>query len=319
MNKGKPKVYAVVLNWNCKDDLMECLDSLARVDYPNFAVIVVDNGSTDGSPEAMRQKFPWVELVVNERNLGFAEGNNVGIRHALNKGCDYVFLLNNDTTVDKLILKDLIDVAEEQQDIGMVGPMIYQYNQPNKIWFAGGRRCWHRGFEMMGFGETDNGQYNEIREVEYITGCGLLVKRKVIDEIGLMDPRYFNYVEETEWNFRARRKGYRVVWIPQAKMWHKGGASSQGWDSPLSLYYQSRNILLFTRENGSLWDWLILWCSFVPYLMLRAIGFLLSGQRKHGLAILCGARDFLLGRLGEGTYQVTEARSLHKSSSRRSV
>jgi len=245
----------IVLNWNRKYDTLECLQSLQHVTYPNYKIIVVDNGSTDGSQELIKQRFHNIVLIENRRNLGFAEGNNVGIRYALRKGADYILLLNNDTIVDKNLLTELVRIAESDYRIGICGPKIYFYNAPNKIWFAGGMVIGGITYHV-GAGQVDIGQYETIRPVDYITGCAMMIKGEVIKRIGLLDPDYFCIFEDADLCLRSRRAGFEVVYIPTAKVWHKISSSFGGYFSPLSVYYRFRNNILFMRKNMHASDWL---------------------------------------------------------------
>jgi GT2 family glycosyltransferase len=228
------------------------LESLARLDYPTYTTVVVDNGSTDGSAPAVRERFPEAVVVENGRNLGFTGGNNVGLRYALERRADYALLLNNDTEVTPGFLSKLIGAAEADPLIGVAGPTIYYYGQPNVIWSAGGAIDWQRGStRMIGLNEPDEGQFgNQARSVDFVTGCALLVRRAVTERIGLLDERFFAYYEETEWCVRAARKGYRIVHVPLARMWHKISPGARA-DSPLVHYYMTRNRLLFLKAAGA--------------------------------------------------------------------
>ncbi len=229
-----PLVYVVVLTWNGKNDTLECLRSLQSVTYPNFRILVVDNASSDGTTEAVRQSFQNVEVIRNETNLRFAGGNNVGIRHAMSKQADYVLLLNNDTVVEMGFLSELIATAERDPDIGMVGAKIYYHDDPtpqgtSRIWFAGGKIEWWEGWiSHVGLRQLDRGQFESVEETDYITGCCLLVKRQVIEKIGFLDESYFMYGEDADWCIRAMRAGYKLTVQPKAKLWHKLSVSSGG-------------------------------------------------------------------------------------------
>jgi len=253
-----PRVAVVVLNWNGLVDTLACLESLVRLDYPAYDVVVVDNGSTDGSATAIRERFPEVAVIENGENLGFTGGNNVGLRHALDQGADYALLLNNDTEVAHDFLRVLVDAAEVEPSIGMVGPTIYYHEQPDVIWSAGGTIDWRRGeTHMVGLNEPERGQFGQSpRAVDFITGCALLVKRSALQRAGLLDDRFFAYYEEAEWCVRTRRAGFRILHVPLARMWHKISPSVQA-DSPLVHYYMTRNRLLFLRATGAGWSaWL---------------------------------------------------------------
>lgn len=224
-----PLIYVIVLTWNGKADTLECLRSLQNLAYPNARILVVDNASDDGTAEAVRSSFPYVELICNDSNLRFAGGNNAGIEYSLRRGADYVLLLNNDTVVDLDFLTPLVQKAEEDKQIGIVGPKIYYHGESKRIWFAGGRIEWWKGWvSHIGIRETDTHEYDTVREVDYITGCCMLVKREVIKAVGTLDEKFYLYGEDVDWCIRARRAGYKTVCIPSSHIWHKVSASSGG-------------------------------------------------------------------------------------------
>jgi GT2 family glycosyltransferase len=224
-----PLVYVIVLTWNGKADILECLKSLQNLAYPNTKILVVDNASEDGTAEAIHSLFPGFELICNGSNLRFARGNNVGIDYSLRRGADYVLLLNNDTVADHDFLSHLVETAESDKKIGIVGPKIYYYDKPRRIWFAGGTiNWWTGGVAHAGIREEDKGKYDVTTEVDYITGCCMLVKREVIDAVGMLDARYHMYVEDVDWCVRAMRAGYKLVYVPSSKVWHKLSASTKG-------------------------------------------------------------------------------------------
>jgi len=243
-------VTIIILNWNGLADTLECLESLADLDYPAYEVVVVDNGSMDGSVEAIRGCFPQVTLIENSENMGFAEGNNVGTRRALEHGADYVLLLNNDTVVDSAFLVELVNVAETDGEIGVASPLIFYYDAPDEIWTAGATINWVNGStRRLRAGETAH-EGEPTFDVDFVSGCALLAKREVIETTGFLDPDYYLYYEEADWCVRARNQGYRIVCVPQAKMWHKVSRSI-GSSSPLVSYYMTRNALLFLRKHLS--------------------------------------------------------------------
>jgi GT2 family glycosyltransferase len=244
-----PWVTVVVLNWNGCQDTLACLASLSALDYAPLDVILVDNGSTDGSVAAVRASFPEVRVLETGENLGFAEGNNVGLRHALAQGADYVLLLNNDTEVASDLVSVLVSAVESTPRAGVAGPTVYYFGCPTMIWSAGGAIDWRRGdSRMMGLDEEEKGQYEAIREVDFVTGCALLARCEVVEKAGLFDPRFFMYYEETEWCVRAARAGYKVLHVPQARIWHKIAPVQQA-ASPRIHYYMTRNRLLFLRST----------------------------------------------------------------------
>jgi len=299
-----PHVIIVVLNWNGLTDTLACLESLRGLDYPTHKLIVVDNGSTDGSPVTIRERFPDVTLIETGENLGFAGGNNVGLGHALLQEADYVLLLNNDTEVDPDFLSRLVEAAEADPQVGMAGPIIYYYDRPEIIWSAGGRIDWQRGKTwMIGLNTPDTGQFGTAsREVDFVTGCALLVKRAVMEQAGLLDERFFAYYEEVEWCVRARRAGFKVVHVPLAKVWHKISPECQA-DSPLVHYYMTRNRLLFLKIVGAGWRaWLhTLFAEYLRTLLSWTMRPRWRARRSQRNVMLKAMFDFLVGRTGSAS------------------
>lgn len=245
-----PKVEIIILNWNRFRDTAECLESVFRIRYPNFSVVVVDNGSEDDSAAQVENTFDRVTLIRNRENLGYAEGNNVGIRHALENGADYVWLLNNDTVVDREALAALVDLAERDRGIGILGSKIYYFDQPDILWFAGATIDWNLAISPhIGRMKKDTGQYDLEKEVDRVTGCSMLIRREVLDEIGMFDGKFFLYAEEVDLCVRARAKGYRNYYVPKSVVYHKISVSSGEDSVPLFAYYNTRNFLYMIRKN----------------------------------------------------------------------
>ncbi len=247
----EPRVFIIVLNWNRAADTIECVRSLQGVAYSNLDVLVVDNASVDGSVTALGAQFPELRVIRNAKNLGYAEGNNVGIRHALSRDADYVLLLNNDTVVDKDLLHELVRVATTQPRAGIVGPKIYDYRDQTKIWFAGANIDWSTGDSPhLGLGEYDQGQFHQVLEVDRVTGCAMMVRRSVFERVGLFDPRYFLYYEDVDLCVRATKAGYTSLCVQTAKVWHKESSSTKAnQGSDLHTYYHIRNRLLFLQTH----------------------------------------------------------------------
>lgn len=242
------QVMIIVLNWNGLADTLACLESLAGLDYPAYGVVVVDNGSTDDSVAAVRASYPQVTVIETRENLGYVGGNNVGLEYAKASGADYALLLNNDTEVAPDFLRLLVEAAEANPATGIVGPTIYYFDRPNVIWSAGGAIDWRQGrTRMIGLNETDRGQFGHTtRPVDFVTGCALLIKMPLVEQMGLLDPRFFAYYEETEWCVRAARAGFTVLHVPQAKVWHKISPDARE-ASPQVHYYMTRNRLLLLK------------------------------------------------------------------------
>lgn len=289
-----PLVHIVILNWNGKEDTLRCLNSLQEIDYPNYKVTVMDNGSTDESPEAIQAAFPEVELIVNEVNLGYAGGVNVGIKRALEERADYILLLNNDTLVDKQLLTELLKVGEADPQIGILTPKIYYYGG-TRIWFAGADQRWFLpGRTWPGHGKADGPAYSRQREVDYATGCGMMIKAEVLRAVGLFDTTYFMYHEDRDLCERARRAGYKVVYVPSAKMWHKVSASI-GERSATKWYYLGRYIVPFYLRYSCL-----PYLSLISYVVGVTTRECLKGNARVIGPCLRGIRDGILATRRQG-------------------
>lgn len=294
-----PKVAIVILNWNQKRDTIECLESVTKVDYPLFEIVVVDNGSTDGSPDTISELFPDITLIVNEENLGFTGGNNVGMRYALTQGFDYVCLLNNDTIVDPEFLRLLVEATEGHLEVGVAGPTIFYFDQPTAVWSAGGRFDWRRGeATMLTLDETEGDQHDDVREVDWVTGCAMLMKKAVLEAVGLFDPRYFIYFEEAEWCFRATKTGVKAIHVPAAKLWHKISVDPQV-ASPRVTYLMVRNHLLFLKTcKVSISTWAYVLANYARMITSYTLRPKHRRERAKRNAMVKGVVDFCRGRWG---------------------
>jgi GT2 family glycosyltransferase len=287
-----PQVTVIVLNWNARAITSECLESLRKVTYPDYTVLCVDNGSTDGSIPYMKELHPHVEFIANTVNLGFAGGNNVGMRSAMEKGSDYVLLLNNDTEVDPNFLSELINVAEGDPKIGIVGSKICYYDEPGRLWFGGGHiNFWSGNAHHMGERELDDGRFDRTGDTDYITGCSMLIKRKVLEDIGLLDESYFLYYEDSDFCSRARKRGYRLVYAPASLVLHKV-SSTTGKVKDLQLYYGTRNMLIFEKRNAGLLHLAV----FLPYyfgkfVIYNTIAALAEGNLSRAKTLLKAAYE----------------------------
>jgi len=361
------KIFIVILNWNGGRMIVNCLDSLndMKRDGLEVKVVVVDNGSTDGSVErietavtsgqwlvaseekkkrpttnhparhaspagqglparlpsearrpgalsgwqgeAGRQPPATLRLIKNSSNLGFAEGNNVGIKYALKNGADYVCLLNNDTRVSSDFLTQLIKTADSDERIGIVGGKIYfekgyefhkeKYKESELgkvIWYAGGIIDWNNVYAThRGVDEVDRGEYDPPaggEETEYVNGCLMLIKKEVFKKIGLLDPKYYAYFEENDFCQRAKKAGYKLYFAPKAIIWHLNAGSS-GPGSSLHDYFLTRNRLLFGMKWAPLRSKMAL--------VKESIWMLVKGRRWQKIAV----RDFYLGRFEKGSWR----------------
>jgi GT2 family glycosyltransferase len=299
----QPTVSIIVLNYNGREDTLACLRSLEHVMYPNVNVIVVDNASSDGSADAIREAHPQMKLIETGANLGFTGGNNVGIHYALDHGADYIMLLNNDTIVAPDMLNLMVEVMESDPQIGVTGPMIYYYSAPETIWSAGGQIDWKRGTtSMIGVNEEDKSQYGLTpRSVDFVTGCALLVRREVWEKVGLLDDQFFMYYEETEWCVRASRAGYKIYHVPQAMLWHKISLQERE-ASPRTYYYMTRNRLLFlhnSRAGYQTWAYTLL--EYARTFLSWSLRPKWQDRRHLRSTMLRALKDYSTGKFGQVT------------------
>ncbi len=288
-------VYLIILNWNGWKDTVECVESCLKLKYPDVRILIVDNGSTDGSEMVLRPRFPSVEFIQTGENLGFAGGNNAGIRHALERGAEYIWLLNNDTVVDQEALGQLVTVAETDEKIGIVGSKIYYFDKPDVLWFAGGRitkftkLVYHTDTNLK-----DPQLCQKTRDVDFITGCSLLIRSSTIRQVGFMSEEFFHYFEDADWNIRIKDAGWRVVWAAGSKVWHKV-SSIHGEGNPFLNYYVVRNSLQYVRRNRPF---------YLPFtLIVLTYHFILRKMIGHVDAIgatwaIRGLKDFFAARFG---------------------
>ena len=292
-------VAAVVLSWNRREDTLACLRSLAAAE-PAPHVIVVDNASTDGTSEAVRREFPAMELIENPTNLGFAEGNDVGIRRALAQGADHVLVLNNDTEVDVGFLAPLLEEAARRPDAGALSPKILFAEPSDVIWFAGAEYDARSGYNgrHRGYREADDGRFDAVVETGRVCGAAMLVPRDVLEKVGVFDPELFAYSEDTDWSLRAREAGYRHYVVPASRVWHKVSAASGGESSPTAIYYDVRNALVVAERHAPLGAFGT-WRRRLTIVGAHLVQVARAPRRRECLvATWQGWRDFHAGRLG---------------------
>jgi hypothetical protein len=302
------KVAAVVLNWNQEQDSTECLASLRAVESVQLRVILVDNGSAPDSVDRLERKFPEALVIRLPENRGFATGNNVGIERALKEGVTHILLLNNDTLVQPTFLVPLLK-GLNQPGIGVAGPKIYHHPDVTRIWFAGGMIDWPTGRQWhLGANETDDGRWAAPRDVDYVTACCLLAPAWLFQEIGGLDERYFIYFEETDWNLRARARGYRCRYVPDSQIYHKVSQAMKT-GSPTSDYYYARNRLLFFRTHAPMRYRLWLIALYTARSLRFAFTLRERGLAQNAAAVTWGIRDFYGSKFGKCPHQFAPAAS----------
>lgn len=279
------KVAIVLVNYNGEKFQSECIESIYNMDYNDYDIIIVDNDSKDNSVKIVKEKFKEVILIETGKNNGIAKGNNIGIEYALDNGYEYVLLLNNDTEVDKRMLSKMIEKASKNI---LVTCKMYYYEPESKIWCAGGKINWSKGTTThFGIDELDNGQYDESKYVEYTPTCCLLIHNSILKKVGIMDEKYFMYYDDTDFCARINSNGFKIWYESDAKLWHKVSSSSGGIESPISIYYGTRNRLYFVDKHCKL--------KIIPntyfYLTRMVKYFEYKDNRKRALMIK-GIKDY---------------------------
>lgn len=314
------KVSIVILNWNRPKDTLDCLRSIRKCRIPNakYQIIVVDNNSIDNSVTRIKKQLVKIknedsissEIIENTENLGFAEGNNVGIRHALNHGADYILLLNNDTVVDKNLITEFITAAKTYPKAGVLTPKIYfakgyefhekRYKKADLgrvIWYAGGDFDWENIYGTNhGVDEVDKGQFEKHRKVDFATGACMFVKKEVFETAGSFNKKYYMYLEDVELSVRIKACGWEIVFAPKAILWHKVARSS-GIGGELNDYFITRNRLLFGMKYAKIRT------RFALY--KESLRLLARGRRWQKT----GVRDFYLRRFGRGSWPTVQRTS----------
>lgn len=275
-----PRVDIIILTWNGLEDTVECLESLRSIDYPQYRITLVDNASTDGTRETVRERFPDVNYIYSDTNLRFAGGNNLALRRTLDEGFDFALLLNNDTVVEPAFLSRMVETALSDPAVGMVGAKIHYYDYPDTIWFAGGRvnmkiaRMRHRGI-----GKIDDGRFDEPCESNFLNGACLLIRCGLLRKIGLLDETFFLYGEDLDLCLRAMEAGYKLYYQPQARIKHKVSRSSP----PVKkLQYRYQSWLLLVKKHTPIYwrplQYLNLMGEFIPLV----IGFISRKMKFAG-------------------------------------
>jgi len=233
-----PKVFIIILNWNGLKDTLECLESVFKLDYPNFEVIVVDNGSTDNSAEIIPKMYAQVIFVENKQNLGYTGGNNIGMQYAMDNGADYIWLLNNDMVVEPDTLSKLIETAELNFKIGLISPTIYYYDKPEKIQFCGSYIDWeHQTIIYPKDNDEPVAEKFKTSTDVCLWGTALLIKRALVENIGYLNERYFAYWEDTDYSIRSLEAGFKNYVENQAKIKHRNQLTEEGVPRKAIHYY----------------------------------------------------------------------------------
>lgn len=269
-----PKVFILLLNWNGWKDTLECLASLQQLLYDNFEVVVLDNASTNDSVARIQEAYPTIRLIETGANMGFSKGNNVGIHYALKQGADYVWLLNNDTIVDPSCLSAMLKQAEDDPRAGAIGSMLYYMDNPDRLqaWGGGRVNLWSGRPRLV----------TKPEPLDYISGASLLIRRKVLDTVGMLHEGYFMYWEDVDYGFILRKAGWQLAVAEKARIWHKD-SSSTGRNSPRLDYYFSAALITFLKRHAPI-PAIPLFLSLFRRVLLR----LLRGEWARARAVVEG-------------------------------
>ncbi len=295
---SSPSLAIIIVNWNSFNVTTNCLESLRLLEYSNFEVIVVDNGSNDDSVAQIKSDFPEVTILQNGENLGFTGGNNTGIEYALDLGMDLIMLLNNDTIVTPDFAVILTNTLVNDSSLGAVQPKIMYNQERDVIWNAGGLfNAFFSLSKTRGLDEKDKGQYDEPIDVDWITGCCFLVRSSIVKQVGLLDDKFFIYYEDSDWSFKIRNLGYSLRYEPKSKIYHEVGMSNlnrkdhnEGNVSPFTHYMVVRNHLFMVKRYakgvnkiGSWANQVLKISGYIGYFILRRrfvkLKFVLKGLR----------------------------------------
>jgi GT2 family glycosyltransferase len=280
---------AVVTNWNGGAQNLDCVASLIAEGFAPEQIVFVDNGSKDGSLELVRGAHPDLCFLENETNEGFALGSSMGAERALEAGCEAVFFVNNDVTLLSGCIEPLISVLNEEPRVGLVGPRVLYQRERSKVWSAGGRVAWRSNvLTLLGHGQNDSPEWELEREVDFVCGCALLVRREVMEEVGGFQPEWFAYFEDADLGVRARREGWSSRVVGRAACLHDASASTGGGRSPRRKYMMGVNSVWFLRAHGSPARWLSFVLFDVFTLPLSLLFGLFTGEAKGALAKALG-------------------------------
>lgn len=302
------KVFLVILNWNGYKDTYECLKSIEKMKSPDAetTIVVVDNGSKEDLPKLKKIRIKHYPIVIlrNVSNLGYAEGNNTGIRYALKNAADFIVIINNDVLVDRDLLKNFLVVAKYNENVAAMTPKIYfapgfefhkdRYGKKvlgRVIWSAGGNIDWNNVYgSTRGVDEVDRGRFDKIEETGFANGTCLFLRVDALRKVGIFDSKYYLYYEDTDLSMRLRKNGWKILYIPTAVCWHKVSQSS-GIGSELNDYYTTRNRMLFGMKYAGLRAKLAL--------IRESFKLALKGRtwQKRGIV------DFYLGKFGKGSWR----------------
>ena len=298
----KERVLCSIINFNGTKDTIECINSLLLSDFKNFEILVVDNNSDD--KDFLKREIDKlnhnIKIIFSEKNGGFSYAVNLAAKYALKNNFDYIFILNNDVVLDKNCISNLLDAFSYSKDTMITSPKIYFYDNPSQIWYAGGSFSWVFGGNHIGYLKRDNDIEDQIKKIQYATGCAIMIKTSLFSKIGFFDERFFLYYEDTDFSLRTRKAGFKIVFTPKAKLWHKVSVSTRKLGNPIIHYYHIRNALLLSKNNANLFILSLIYIWSFSHLLKQQVKILLfPSKRESALKITKGIIDFYKNRFGK--------------------
>lgn len=293
----RPTVLAIVLNYDGREMTLATVASLLGLDYPGLEILVVDNGSSDGSDAAVGEAFPTVRRLRTAVNLGISGGLNLGFRVGLAEGWDYLMPMNNDVEVAPDLLRELVSAAEADGSIGCAGPKcFYFFGDRNRLWSTGGKLRFRESVTReRGMGELDHGQYDSDGEVDYVNGALMLIRREAMLATGLWDPVYHVSVEDADWCVRMKQAGFRCWYVHRARLWHMVSPTTGGYTAGRT-FRTGRSTAIFVRKYAGGWGWagFLFWTAVaIPAALMREL------PRGNTAAVAAKVRGVLAGLRAE--------------------
>lgn len=286
---NEPKVFIIILNYNSINDTVECIESLNNIDYSNYEIVVVDNSESTECYNLLKNKFNKYEIIRVSENMGYANGNNIGISYALDNKADYICVLNNDVIVEKDFLSKIVKVLNEYKNVGIAGPCICEYKDKSKVQCAGANISLYTGLtKRVGKGTTYDYKNRKNIAVDFLGGACFICKREVFDKIGLIPENYFLFFEETEFCIKAQKAGYKLLCVYESKIYHKGSSTISKFGG-LSYYFLNRNRVVFIKRNSNIVQKTV----FSIYIFIEAIGRIIIRKEPKLLIknLICGFKS----------------------------
>lgn len=290
--KEKNDLFIILLNYNSAEDTIECINSIIEKEIKiEYTIVVVDNYSTDDSTSKLRN-IENIVLIESDKNEGFASGNNLGIKYAMNNGAKYILLLNNDTIIEENAISNQLKAFEHDKEIGIMGSRIMYYYNRDLINYCGGNINWFRGnTKHCRLKEKFNESIPKVEYTEFITGCSMLIKREVIEKVGYLPEEYFMYYEDLDYCIQTKDKGYKLAVATDSVIYHKVSASSGGDTSPFSIKWMTRNRIFFINKYKSRTKGILTISFFYLTRLIKLVLYYIKGEKQKAKAIIDGIKE----------------------------